>query len=158
MLHRAAFGVLATTASDGQPFAHTNLFAFDEPARALYFHTALEGRTRTNVEADGRVCFTVAEMGRLLPADTALGFSVEYASVVAFGRAVVVTDEAEARHGLQLLLDKYFAHLRPGEHYRPITEEELAITAVYRVQIEHWSGKRKQVPPDFPGAFTYGSP
>jgi nitroimidazol reductase NimA-like FMN-containing flavoprotein (pyridoxamine 5'-phosphate oxidase superfamily) len=97
-------------------------------------------------------------MGRLLPATYALEFSVEYAGVVVFGTASVVSDDAEARHGLQLLLDKYAPHLRSGEHYRPITDEELARTSVYRVQIEKWSGKKKEAPADFPGAFRYGEP
>ncbi len=154
MLHRAAFGTLAT-ASDGQPFVNTNLFAFDEPARALYIHTAAEGRTRAMVEANPRVCFTVSEMGRLLPAESARGFSVEYAGVVVFGRATIVAGEAEARHGLQLLLDKYVPHLQPGRDYRPIAAEEMADTTVFRIDIEHWSGKKKEAAADFPGAFFY---
>ena len=156
LLHRLAFGTLATVA-DGQPFAHLNIFAFDEPANAIYLHTAREGRTRSNLEAEGRVCFCVGEMGRLLPAKTALNMSVEYASVVVFGRATVVSEPVETRHGLQLLLDKYFAHLKPGDDYRPITDDEMARTAVYRIDIESWSGKRKQVEPDVPGAFLFPS-
>ncbi|NJK79079.1 MAG: pyridoxamine 5'-phosphate oxidase family protein, partial [Chloroflexaceae bacterium] len=46
--------------------------------------------------------------GRLLPADVALEFSVEYSGVMVFGSATIVQDEAEASHALQLLLDKYF--------------------------------------------------
>ncbi|MCL5996780.1 MAG: pyridoxamine 5'-phosphate oxidase family protein [Chloroflexi bacterium] len=157
MLRECATATLATVAGE-QPFSHVNLFAFDEEAHAIYVHTARTGRTRSNIEADGRVCFSVHEMGRLLPADTALEMSVEYASVIVYGRAYVVTDPVEARHGLQLLLDKYFVHLRSGQHYRPITDEELARTAVYRIDIEQWSGKRKQVAADFPGAFTYARP
>jgi nitroimidazol reductase NimA-like FMN-containing flavoprotein (pyridoxamine 5'-phosphate oxidase superfamily) len=57
---------------------------------------------------------------------------------------------------LQLLVDKYFPHLRPGRDYSPIAVEELERTSVYRIQIEEWSGKRKQVADEFPGAFTYG--
>src|SRR6185295_17978405 len=91
-------------------------------------------------------------------AATAKEFSVEYAGVVVFGRGEVVTDEAEARHGLQLLLDKYAPHLRPGRDYRPTTAEELAITTVYRIRIDRWSGKQKVAPADFPGAFRYGEP
>jgi nitroimidazol reductase NimA-like FMN-containing flavoprotein (pyridoxamine 5'-phosphate oxidase superfamily) len=154
LLHRAPWGVLATTFRE-QPFINSNLFAFDEAAHALYLHTAREGRTRTNIEQNGRVCFSVSEMGRLLPADKALEFSVEYAGVVVFGHATIVNDEAEARHGLQLLLDKYAPHLRPGRDYRPITDDELARTAVYRIHIEEWSGKKKEAAFDFPGAFAY---
>ena len=154
MLHRVPFGTLATV-HDGQPFINTNLFVFDQASHAIYMHTASVGRTRANVEAEERVCFSVSEMGRLLPADTALEFSVEYAGVVIFGRAAIVEDQQEARRALQLLLDKYFCHLRPGRDYRPITSEELARTAVYRISIEHWSGKKKEVGADFPGAFLY---
>jgi nitroimidazol reductase NimA-like FMN-containing flavoprotein (pyridoxamine 5'-phosphate oxidase superfamily) len=155
MLARAAIGVLATVDGD-QPFLNSNLFVYDHDARVLYMHTARTGRTRANIESQTRVCFTVTEMGRLLPADEALEFSVEYASVVVFGSAQVVRDADEARHGLQRLLDKYFPHLQPGRDYRPITDDELARTSVYRITIDSWSGKRKQVAEDFPGAFLYG--
>jgi nitroimidazol reductase NimA-like FMN-containing flavoprotein (pyridoxamine 5'-phosphate oxidase superfamily) len=154
-LKRAMFGTLATV-RDGQPFVNMNIFVYDETANALYLHTARAGRTRSNVEADGRVCFSVGEMGRLLPADTAMHFSVEYAGVVVFGRARIVDDEAEAERALQQLLDKYAPHLRPGRDYRPIQPEELAVTSVFRIDIEEWSGKRKVAPADHPGAFLYG--
>jgi nitroimidazol reductase NimA-like FMN-containing flavoprotein (pyridoxamine 5'-phosphate oxidase superfamily) len=147
-------GTLAT-ALDGQPFINMNLFVYDEPAHVIYLHTARAGRTPANVEAGERVCFGVAEMGRLLPASTALNFSVEYAGVVVFGRARVVEDETEAGRALQLLLDKYAPHLRPGRDYRTIQAEELAVTTVYRIEIDEWSGKQKVAPPDHPGAFWY---
>jgi nitroimidazol reductase NimA-like FMN-containing flavoprotein (pyridoxamine 5'-phosphate oxidase superfamily) len=155
LLHRAPFGTLATV-RDGQPFVNMNIFVYDQPAHALYLHTARAGRTRANVEADERVCFGVGEMGRLLPASTAMHFSVEYAGVVVFGRARIIDDEAEATRALQQLLDKYAPHLRPGRDYRPIQPEELAVTAVYRIEIEEWSGKQKVAPADHPGAFLYG--
>jgi hypothetical protein len=56
---------------------------------------------------------------------------------------------------LQLLLDKYFPHLRPGRDYRPIIDSELAVTAVYRIQIQEWSGKQKEAPAEFAGAFFF---
>ena len=113
MLRSAPFAALATV-SDGQPFINSNLFAFDEAANAIYMHTAALGRTRSNVEEDARCCLSVSQMGRLLPHETALGMSVEYASVVVFGRATVIDDAAERERALQCILDKYFSHLRPG--------------------------------------------
>jgi nitroimidazol reductase NimA-like FMN-containing flavoprotein (pyridoxamine 5'-phosphate oxidase superfamily) len=67
----------------------------------------------------------------------------------------VVEAPLEAAEGLQFILDKYAPHLRPGEHYRATTAEELARTSVFRIDIEEWSGKRKVAPDDFPGAFGY---
>jgi nitroimidazol reductase NimA-like FMN-containing flavoprotein (pyridoxamine 5'-phosphate oxidase superfamily) len=155
LLHRAPFGTLATV-QGGQPFVNLNIFVYDEAANVLYLHTARTGRTRTNVEAEERVCFGIGEMGRLLPAPRALNFSVEYAGVVVFGRARVVEDDAEATRALQQLLDKYAPHLRPGRDYRPIQPEELAVTSVYRIEIDEWSGKQKVAAADHPGAFWYG--
>ena len=154
-LHEAPIGVLATV-HEGQPFINTNLFVYDEAANVIYMHTARAGRTQANVETAERVCFSVSQMGRLLPAAEALEFSVEYKGVVVFGTARIVTDAAEAEHGLQLLLDKYAPHLRPGRDYRPIIPEEIKRTAVYRIDIEQWSGKKKEVAADFPGAFHFG--
>ncbi len=153
-LRAAPTGVLATV-NDGQPFVNANLFVYDEAAHVLWMHTAASGRTRSNIDADERVCFTVFSMGRLLPADTALEFSVEYDGVVVFGRGCTVTDPGAARHGLQLLLDKYFPDLRPGRDYRGITDEELRRTAVFRIEIEEWSGKRKAVAEEFEGARSW---
>jgi nitroimidazol reductase NimA-like FMN-containing flavoprotein (pyridoxamine 5'-phosphate oxidase superfamily) len=154
-LHRAPYGVLATVEED-QPFINTNLFVYDEAAHAIFLHTARLGRTRSNVEAAGKVCFSVSEMGRLLPADEALEFSVEYAGVTIFGDASIITEEVEATRFLQILLDKYAPHLRPGHDYRPPVPEEIKRTAVFRIDITAWSGKRKAVADDFPGAYLYG--
>ena len=93
-------------------------------------------------------------MGRMLPADEALEFSVEYAGVVVTGWATVVDDPAEQTRVLQALLDRYAPHLEAGEDYRPPVPEELERTAVYRVDIETWSGKEKVAEADFPGAFS----
>ena len=153
-LHRAAVGVLATVQGD-QPFLNSNLFVYDEAAHAIYMHTARVGRTPANLASTAKICFTVFEMGRLLPAKEALEFSVEYSGVTVFGTAVTVTDPVEAKHGLQLLLDKYAPHLKPDVDYRGITPEEMKRTAVYRINIQEWSGKKKEVASDFPGAFTY---
>ena len=159
LLNRAAVGSLATV-HEGQPFINSNLFVYDEAADAIYMHTARYGRTQANVEHGAstgaeRVCFSVTEMGRLLPADEALEFSVEYSGVAIFGSAGLIFGD-EARCALQLLLDKYFTHMRAGEHYRPIADEELKRTAVYKIQIESWSGKQKKASDDFIGAFLYG--
>jgi nitroimidazol reductase NimA-like FMN-containing flavoprotein (pyridoxamine 5'-phosphate oxidase superfamily) len=155
LLQRAPVGALATL-HEGQPFINSNLFVYDETRHVIYMHTARLGRTQANVEADERVCFSVYEMGRLLPATTALEFSVEYAGVTVFGTAKIVSDPGEAAYGLQRLLDKYAPHLQPGRDYQPITAEELKRTAVYRIDIEAWSGKKKAVAAAFPGAFYYG--
>jgi nitroimidazol reductase NimA-like FMN-containing flavoprotein (pyridoxamine 5'-phosphate oxidase superfamily) len=153
-LHAGAWGALATV-DDGQPFINTNLYAYDEDAHAVYLHTARAGRTRSNVERVGSICFSVSEMGRVLPDEIALEFSVEYAGVTVFGECVVVEQDDEKRRALQLLLNKYAPHLEPDRDYRPANQEELDRTSVLRIDIDSWSGKKNEKGADFPGAFWY---
>lgn len=156
-LRRAPICTLGTV-HEGWPFLNSNLFLFDESAHALYIHTGGAGRTRSNIEGDGRVCVSVSEMGRLLPAEKVTDFSLEYASVVIFGRARVVNDLDEARAALQGQLDKYFPHLRPHRDYVPFTNDEMARATVYRIDIDEWSAKEHREPEEFPGAFRYPGP
>jgi len=159
LLHRAPMGVMATvapTSAGAQPFINSNMFVFDEGERVVYMHSARTGRTASNVAAEELVCFSVTEIGRLLPSETAFNMSVEYAAVVAFGRARLVDDEAGKRRALDLLVRKYFPHLAPPEDYRLPNDDELKLTAVYRITIDEWSAKRKTADDDFPGAFRYG--
>ncbi len=153
-LQRVPFGILATE-HQGQPFQKPTLFIYSPSDHAIYFHGATEGRLPQNLAANPRSSFCVAEMGRLLPADTSMEFGVEYASVVVFGPVRLLNDPVEAERALQLLLDRYFPHLKPGEDYQPIIPEELNITAVYRLDIEAWSGKEEAAPAEFPGAFEF---
>lgn len=156
-LKKVPFGTLATEYG-GQPYLKPTLFAYAEAEQVIYIHGALVGRMRTHLESNPRVCFCIAEMGRLLPADTAMEVGVEYASVVVFGKAELLSDADQARHGLQLLLDRYFPQYKPGEDYREIQKEELDITSVYKISIESWSGKEEHARPDFPGAFSFKAP
>ena len=153
-LRQVPFGTLATE-FEGQPYIKPTSFAYAEDEGAIYIHGAMAGRMRTNLESNPRVSFCVAEMGRLLPAETAMEVGVEYASVVVLGRAELVTDAKQAQHGLQLMLDRYFPQYKPGVDYREIQKEEQDITSVYRITIESWSGKEEHARPDFPGAFNF---
>jgi nitroimidazol reductase NimA-like FMN-containing flavoprotein (pyridoxamine 5'-phosphate oxidase superfamily) len=132
------------------------LFVYDQEANAIYFHSAAKGRLLANIKANPKVCFTAGEMGRLLPAETAKEFDVEYGSVMVFGEAYWVEDPFEAQSGLELLLARYAPHLETGQDYRAITQDELEVTAVYRMDIQAWSGKENRETADFPGAFAFG--
>ena len=153
-LRDSDMGTMATSLDD-QPFLVTRNYVYDADCHAIYMHGAKKGRTFGNVQANDRVCFSVSKMGRLLPADEALEVGMEYSGVVVFGRVSIVNDPTEATHGLQKLLDKYFPHLKSGIDYKPITSEALKITAVYRIDIESWSGKEKLVQDETPGAFYF---
>ena len=144
LLRQADICRIATSVND-QPFISANTFWYD--GERIFFHTATQGRTLTNVQRNPRVCLEVDWRGRWLPAKTAKEFSVEYTGVVVFGRARLLEDPAEKERALQGLLDKYFSELKPGVDYRPITVKERDVTAVFAIDIEAWSAKRKEASP-----------
>jgi len=152
LLHRGGAGVLATV-KDGHPMPIPLNYVYDETKEVIYLHTGKRGATLQNMEGGAPVALSVFEMGRLLPADEALEFGVEYASVVVFGEGSVVQDPQEAEAALILIMEKYAPHLKAGEDYRPVAPEEVVRTGVLRVDIRRWSGKEKKEAPDFPGAY-----
>jgi len=143
-LQEAPFVVLATE-NDGQPFLTPLNFAYDEDSHAIYFHAARTGRLFTNVAANPRVCLNACRMGALISEGKACAFDVEYDSVIVFGRARVLDDAAESARGLRLLVDKYSPHPPQAGGGQPFSPNQLARTAVYRLEIEAWSGKRNPV-------------
>jgi nitroimidazol reductase NimA-like FMN-containing flavoprotein (pyridoxamine 5'-phosphate oxidase superfamily) len=114
-------------------------------------------RTLVNLSENNRVCFSVTEMGCLLPADEAVEVGVEFGGVVIFGCASIVENKTEAKHALQRLMDKYFPYMNPEMYYRSTDANDLKITAVLWIDIESWNGKEKKVADDFPGGFILGA-
>lgn len=139
-LRQARVGHIASS-RDGQPFLNPTTFWFDEQHHQIAFHSNVTGRIRSNIETNPRLCFEASELGKMLPSNIALEFSLQFRSVVVFGTARVVKDPEEARRVLYGLIQKYFPLMKPGQEFREITDRELLRTSVYAIQIEEWSGK-----------------
>jgi nitroimidazol reductase NimA-like FMN-containing flavoprotein (pyridoxamine 5'-phosphate oxidase superfamily) len=139
-LRETRLGHIASS-RDGQPFLNPSMFWFDEKNHQIIFHSNLAGRIRSNIEANPKVCFEASELGKMLPSNVALEFSLQFRSVIVFGTARLVTNPEEARRDLYGLIKKYFPAMTAGKEFREITDKELARTSIYAIQIEAWSGK-----------------
>ena len=139
-LHETKVGHIATTWDD-QPFITPSTFWFDESNHCIIFHSNIAGRVRANIERNPKVCLEASELGKLLPSNIALEFSLQYRSVMVFGMAHILEDDKEKRAALTGLIKKYFPEMEAGKEYRPITDKELKRTSVYAIEIESWSGK-----------------
>lgn len=126
---------------DGQPFVTPTTYFFDESGHRLIFHSNLAGRLRANIERHPEVCVEVSEFGRVLPANVALEFSLQYRSVIVFGEAYLLEDPEDQRGVMHSLIRKYFGEMELGKDYRPATDKELQRTSIYEVRIQSWSGK-----------------
>lgn len=151
-LTMAPLGHLAVS-YENEPFVHSNFFWYD--GERVYWHTAQVGKLRAMLDTGAaRACFTVSEVGRVLPAGTPFDFSTEYASIVLYGGVRVVADVAEKRRALEGLMAKYAAHLTAGVDYAPMPDSDIALTSVYCLDVETRVGKHNVKPNDYP-AYAY---
>ena len=140
-LKKADVGHIATHWAQ-QPFITSSTFVYDEENHRIIFHSNIVGRVRKNSEQYPEVCFEASHYGRFLPSNIALEFSMQYESVIAFGKIHIIENAAEKEKALYALIEKYFPDKKPKKDYRPITEQELKRTSVYEIKIDSWSGKR----------------
>lgn len=139
-LKKAQLGHIATSV-DGQSFINPSTFWYDEVNHQVIFHSNVAGRVRSNIETNPKVSLEASELGRFLPSNVALEFSLQFRSVVLFGTTRIISDPSEARKLLYGLLGKYFPKMTAGREYREITDKELRATSIYAIKIESWSGK-----------------
>ena len=111
----------------------------------LILHGAAKGRF-LGALADGRdLCVTVTLVDGLVLARSTFHSSMNYRSVVLFGRAEPITDRDEKLAALDALVE----HLAPGRsaEVRPTTEEELDATLVVKLPIAEGAAKARKGPP-----------
>ena len=71
----------------------------------LYWHGSTMNRMLKRQQQQADVCLTVTHLDELVLTRSAYGHSVNYRSVMAFGRAALIEDEAEKRRAAEGLLD-----------------------------------------------------
>lgn len=111
----------------------------------LLLHGAIASRWLSSFEAGREVCVTVTLLDGLVLARSAFSHSMNYRSVVAFGRATLVTDAEEK----QLAFKAFVDHLLPGrwDDCRQPDRKESNATTVLRVPIREASIKIRSGPP-----------
>jgi len=102
----------------------------------LYFHSAREGRKIDILKKFDRVCIEVDIDSRIVPGDAPCRWAAKYRSVIGFGRARIVDDEAEKKAALDVIMAHYGG--QGGEY----DEKSLQRTCVIEVVIENMTGKQ----------------
>jgi nitroimidazol reductase NimA-like FMN-containing flavoprotein (pyridoxamine 5'-phosphate oxidase superfamily) len=128
---------------DGQPYV-TPTNCWREGDRLLW-HGSMASRMLKTVRDRVPVCVTITHLDGLVMARSAFHHSVNYRSVMLFGRAEMVTDKAEKERALRAFVER----VAPGRwpELRPITAQELKATMVVAMPIEEASAKIRTGPP-----------
>lgn len=122
------------------PYAVPMSFGFEERGGrfALYLHGAQEGEKWTHARQDSRAAFAIYRTMGAIEGDTACAHSVAYESVCGSGTLHELAGEDRLR-GLAVLME----HVAPGRAL-PIDPRAAEATAVWRLDVEHISGKRRE--------------
>ncbi|MBL7005658.1 MAG: pyridoxamine 5'-phosphate oxidase family protein [Spirochaetia bacterium] len=104
----------------------------------IYMHAAPEGKKIDLLKIHNRVCFEVSDSIEMISSETACGFSVQYRSVIGFGKAELVSDPDEKQQGFQLIM-----HQHTGKGTWDIPPAALESVSVIRIRIDSLTGKQK---------------
>src|SRR5262245_51805440 len=122
---------------DGQPYCTPTLF-WREGSR-LYWHGSSASRMLRNLSSGEPACLTVTHLDSLVLARSGFNHSADYRSVMAFGRAILVSDPNMKRHALTMMVDRFFPGRTAG--LRPMSTQEFKATTVITMEIERTSAK-----------------
>ncbi len=101
ILRSATSGVLAVCGDNGYPYAVPVSYAYAEGK--IYFHSALNGHKIDAIRGDPKVSFCVVDRDDVKPRE----FTTYFRSVIAFGKARIIEDDAEKTSTLRLLAARY---------------------------------------------------
>jgi len=136
----AAFIAHVAFSIEGQPFVIPMLYARD--GDTLLLHGSIASRLIHKVGEGVEACISVTLVDGLVLARSHFHHSVNYRSVVAFGRAQTITDPAEKvaalAHFVEAMLPGRAAEARAPD------KNELAATAVLRFDIADISAKIRE--------------
>jgi nitroimidazol reductase NimA-like FMN-containing flavoprotein (pyridoxamine 5'-phosphate oxidase superfamily) len=129
---------------NGQPFVIPTIHARYQDS--ILLHGSRASRLMRHIEAGQPVCVAITMLDGLVLARSVFNHSMNYRSVVLFGRGKSLSDDSEKLHGLNVISD----HLMPGRwaDARLPTQKELDQTSVVSITIEEASAKISTGPPE----------
>lgn len=137
LLQESQVGCLATVGNDNTPYVTPLHFVYKDGI--IYFHGLPKGQKLSNIQTNSQVSFNVYNMDGLLldadgkPCDT----NTEYQSVIAQGKAEIITATDRKRDVLDAIVGKYTPQY---SGYR-LPDNMVKGTAVVAIKIDQLTGK-----------------
>lgn len=112
---------------------------------SILIHGSTASRTMRRLAEGAEACVAVSLIDGLVLARSAVHHSVNYRSVLLFGRAEAVSDAGEKLRALEAIVERF--HPGRWSEVRSPSALELKATAVVRMPIEEASAKVREGPP-----------
>jgi nitroimidazol reductase NimA-like FMN-containing flavoprotein (pyridoxamine 5'-phosphate oxidase superfamily) len=144
VLDEALISHVGFVAEDGTPVVIPTIHA--RVGDTLLLHGSPASRMMRRLAADGDVCVTTTLLDGVVLARSVFHHSMNYRSVVLFGKAEPIEDLEERTEALRQFTER----ILPGRWgpARPPTEKELRATAVLSIPINEASAKVGTGPPE----------
>ena len=116
-------------------------FGFD--GQFFYLHSTPEGLKMDILKENHRVCIAITQDLKITPSANVCKTSMEYNSVIVFGRVEFLSDKAEKIGALRCIIKHLYKDMTNNEEKRlRFNEEHLDGLAIIRVKPEKITGKR----------------
>lgn len=127
----------------GMPYLIPTLYA--RMGEKVILHGSRASRLMKHIRQGNEICIAVTLLDGLVLARSAFHHSMNYRSVILFGKGREIGDEVQKLEGLKLLSE----HMLPGrwEDVRKPNKVELAQTSVVAVEVEEAAAKIRTGPP-----------
>jgi nitroimidazol reductase NimA-like FMN-containing flavoprotein (pyridoxamine 5'-phosphate oxidase superfamily) len=130
---------------EGQPYVLPMAYWYEEGV--LYLHGAPASRTVRALAGGSPVCIEVTLLDGLVASRDAKSHSMNYRSVMVFGWAEAVREEAAKRRAFEAMTARYFPSRTAGTDYLPAEQGDLRAVELLAVAIEELSAKARSGPP-----------
>lgn len=133
ILDSCTSGVLGVHGDDGYPYTVPVSYALE--GDKIFIHSAIEGHKIDCISRCDKVSFCVIEKDDVVQKT----FTTHYRSAVIFGRARILKDEAEKRHALECLVEKYSPdYIKEGQQEMERAWDRVCLI---EIRIERMTGK-----------------
>lgn len=142
VMHKAPYITVSFIDEEGKPYGFPLSLASDDDVN-WYFHGALEGKKLEAIKTHPEVCLSAVTRCAPTVGPKDGSFTLQFKSAIAFGKAEIVTEDAEKIHGLRLISERFLPqHM---DAFDQSIARSLSRTAVVRITLtEPPTGKRKQ--------------
>ena len=103
----------------------------------LYFHSAKKGKKIDILRNNNSVCFEMDNEGEIVKGEKACSWGMKYESVIGFGQAFFIEDNAGKKKALDIIMEKYAG--KSGFSY---ADDELDKIIIINIRIDTISGKQ----------------
>lgn len=130
-------------AIDGQPFIIPTLYA--RSGDSIFIHGSAVSRMLKNLSEGVKLCLSVTLVDGIVLARSAFNHSMNYRSVVIFGKGKLIESDEEKLSALKTISDNVLPER--FEDSRQPTQKELNVTSVIKIEIEEASAKIREGDP-----------